>query len=160
MQALNAAPAVPIRDDPLGIITPEVIETYRRDGVVFLKQALDPEWLTLIEYGIRRVQHSGSPNIQTFFPGEPGEFQDMVRHFAVTPEFQRLLYDSPIADMAARVLGSENIWLLFDTSSSRKARSRAARPGTRTCPTTPSPASRSSRCGSPSIPCRRRNPLN
>ena len=114
MQALNAAPAVSVRDDPLGIITPEVIETYRRDGVVFLKQALDPEWLTLIDYGIRRVQHSGSPNIQTFFPGEPGEFQDMVRHFAVTPEFQRLLYDSPIADMAARVLGSENIWLLFD----------------------------------------------
>ena len=78
-------------DDPMGLITPEVIAQYQRDGVVYLPQALHPEWLMLIESGIRRILASGSPNIQTFFPNLPGEFKDMVRHFAVTPEFQRLL---------------------------------------------------------------------
>ncbi|MBI1179502.1 MAG: hypothetical protein GC201_03025 [Alphaproteobacteria bacterium] len=101
-------------DEPLALITPEVIDAYRRDGVVYLSQAIHPEWLTLIDYGIQRILNSGSPNIQTFFKGLPGEFKDMVRHFAVTPEFQRLLYDSPIADMIARLIGSENVWLLFD----------------------------------------------
>ena len=116
MQLAEPTAALPARgwDDPLGLITPEVIEAYRRDGVVFLPQAIHPEWLMLIDFGIRRILDSGSPNIQTFFKGEPGEFKDMVRHFAVTPEFQRLLYDSPIADMIARLLGSDNIWLLFD----------------------------------------------
>ncbi len=101
-------------DDPLALITPEVIEAYRRDGIVYLPQAIHPEWLMLIELGIRRILNSGSPNIQTFFEGQPGEFKDMVRHFDVTPEFQRLLYDSPIADMIGRLIQSDNVWLLFD----------------------------------------------
>lgn len=110
-----SAPAVARASrDPVSLITPEVQETYRRDGVVFLPQVLDPEWLLLIEMGIARIMGSGSPTIQRFFRGLPGEFVDAVRHFAVTPEFQRLLYDSPIADMIARLIGSPRIWLLFD----------------------------------------------
>lgn len=96
------------------LITAEVREQYREDGVVFLPQALHRDWLQLIELGIQRILHSGSPYIQTFFPGLPGEFKDMVRHFDVTPEFQRLLYDSPIADMIGEVIDSEQVWLLFD----------------------------------------------
>jgi len=101
-------------DDPVSLITPEVIDAYRRDGVVYLPQAIRPEWLMLIELGINRILNSGSPMIQTFFKGLPGEFKDMVRHFDVTPEFQRLLYYSPIADMISKLIGSENVWLLFD----------------------------------------------
>lgn len=101
-------------DNPLSLITPEVIRQYQEDGIVYLPQALAPEWLLLIELGITRILGSGSPYIQTFFKGLPGEFVDCVRHFDMTPEFQRLLYDSPIADMIAELIGSENIWLLFD----------------------------------------------
>ena len=101
-------------DDSLALITPEVIAQYEQDGVVYLPQALDPEWLMLIEFGINRIMNSGSPYIQTFFKGLDGEFLDMVRHFDITPEFQRLLYDSPIADRISTLIGSENIWLLFD----------------------------------------------
>ena len=38
-----------------GLITPEIREQYKRDGVVFLRQALHPEWLLLIELGLQRL---------------------------------------------------------------------------------------------------------
>lgn len=110
----QAAPDLARMADPLKLITPEVIEQYKTDGVVYIPQAIHPEWLLLIELGIERIRNSGSPYIQRFFADLPGEFLDMVRHFDSTPEFQRLLYDSPIADMISRLIDSEEIWLLFD----------------------------------------------
>ncbi len=98
----------------LELITPEVKAAYRRDGVVHLPGALDREWLMLIELGIQRILNSSSPYKQWFFKGLPGEFLDAVRHFDVTPEFQRFIYDSPIADAMSALLESEDIWLLFD----------------------------------------------
>jgi ectoine hydroxylase-related dioxygenase (phytanoyl-CoA dioxygenase family) len=107
-----------IQDVPLQVwksqITPELVEQYHRDGVIFLRQAIHPEWLSLIEIGIRRVLASSSPYKFKFFEGESGEFLDATRNFATNPEFQRLLFDSPIADMLGRVIRSENVWLLFD----------------------------------------------
>ena len=67
------------KDNPVDLITPEVIEAYQRDGVVYLPQALDWEWLMLIDFGIQRILNSSSPYIQTFFKDLPGEFVDSVR---------------------------------------------------------------------------------
>jgi hypothetical protein len=53
----DARPDVPL--DPVSLITPEVVEAYRRDGVVFLPQALDPQWLLLVELGLQRVLGNG-----------------------------------------------------------------------------------------------------
>ena len=105
--------AAPTPFDWEQIITPELSERYRRDGVVFVPQLLHPDWLALIAAGITRVLGNSSPK-QLFFKGLPGEFLDTVRNFDVTPEFQRLLFDSPIADIMQRVLGTEKLWLLFD----------------------------------------------
>jgi ectoine hydroxylase-related dioxygenase (phytanoyl-CoA dioxygenase family) len=96
------------------LITPELSERYRRDGVVFVPQLIHPEWLDLIAAGIRRILNNSNPNKQRFFQDLDGEFLDTVRNVDVTPEFQRLLFDSPIADMISALLGSEKIWLLFD----------------------------------------------
>ena len=96
------------------MITPEVIAQYREDGVVHLPQALGPEWLMLIDLGIQRILKSSSPYKQWFFEGLDGQFLDSVRRLDVTPEFQRFIYDSPIADAMAKLLDSEEIWLLFD----------------------------------------------
>jgi ectoine hydroxylase-related dioxygenase (phytanoyl-CoA dioxygenase family) len=94
-------------------ITSETIEQYWRDGVVHVPQLVARPWLDLIAEGIARIQR-GTGRQNVFFAGDPGQFIDTVRNFELTPEFQRLLYDSPLADMAAQVLGSERVWLLFD----------------------------------------------
>ncbi len=93
--------------------TPELAQRYHDEGVLFMPQLLHPEWLALIELGINRVL-SNTSRKQRFYAGDPGEFIDTVRNFDLTPEFQYLMYTSPIADMASALLGSEKIWLLFD----------------------------------------------
>jgi len=101
-------------DDPLALITPELVEQYRRDGVVVLPQALHPEWLLLIELGLQRVLLNTGQAKHKFYDGLPGEFTETVRNFEVTPELQRLMYDSPIADMLGKLVGSDNVWLYSD----------------------------------------------
>ena len=94
-------------------ITPEIVEQYWRDGVVHLPQLLDEPWLELIELGIARVVRAQLGKTW-MFDGDPGAFLDSTRNFDLTPEFQRLLYDSDIADMMTTILDSERVWLLFD----------------------------------------------
>ena len=93
--------------------TPELAEQYRTDGVVFLPQLIEKPWLQLIELGINRIM-AGSARKSKFFPGTPGEFVDTTRNFDLTPEFQRLLYDSPLADMIMALFDIDRVWLLFD----------------------------------------------
>jgi ectoine hydroxylase-related dioxygenase (phytanoyl-CoA dioxygenase family) len=100
--------------DPVALITDDVIEGYRRDGVVFLPQALHPEWLLLAEMGLNRVLGDSGQKKHKFFDDQPGEFLETVRNFEVTPEIQRLMYDSPIADMISVLVGSPEMWLYSD----------------------------------------------
>ncbi len=95
-------------------ITPEVREAYARDGVVLLRQALHPEWLLLIELGLNRVLRDPGQAKHLFFDGTEQEFVETVRNTEVSPELQRLMYDSPLADMMATLLDSPDIWLYSD----------------------------------------------
>lgn len=108
-----ASTGTPASDNWRERFTPDLARRYRDDGVLFMPQLLHPEWLSLIELGINRVL-SNTSRKQRFYAGDPGEFIDTVRNFDLTPEFQYLMYTSPIADMASALLGSEKIWLLFD----------------------------------------------
>src|SRR3954462_4655222 len=86
-------------EEAVARITPEIVEQYRRDGIVFLPQALHPEWLLLIELGLGRGLGDGGQTKHKFFDDLPGEFLETVRNFEVAPEIRRLMFDSPIADM-------------------------------------------------------------
>jgi ectoine hydroxylase-related dioxygenase (phytanoyl-CoA dioxygenase family) len=99
----------PVKLEDLG--SAAVREQYRRDGVLYVPQALHPEWLMLIELGLHRVLLNSGQIKHKFFAGTPGEFVETVRNFDVTPEIQRLAYDSPIADMISTLVESERIWL-------------------------------------------------
>src|SRR5262245_46486026 len=101
-------------DDPLALITPELIEQFRRDGVVFVPHALHQDWIDLIDMGLQRVLLNSGQSKHRFFEDEPGEFLETVRNMEVTPELQRLMYDSPIADMLGRLFGSEQVWYYSD----------------------------------------------
>ena len=41
--------------EAVSLITPTVCDTYARDGIVILRQALHPEWLLLLQLGLDRV---------------------------------------------------------------------------------------------------------
>jgi hypothetical protein len=49
-----------------------------------------------------------------FYDGTDQEFIELVRTTEVSPELQRFMYDSPLADMMAVLLNSSDIWLYSD----------------------------------------------
>lgn len=101
-------------DEAVALITPEVREAYARDGVVILRQALHPEWLLLIDLGLQRVMGDTGQKKHLFFDGTEQQFIELVRNTEVSPELQRFMYDSPVADMMAALLDSPDIWLYSD----------------------------------------------
>ena len=101
-------------DDPLAVITDDIKAAFKRDGVVMLENALDPQWLLLLELGLQRVLNNSSQEKHLFFEGEEGEFIETIRNFEVIPEIRRLVYDSPVADLIGKLIGSENLWLYSD----------------------------------------------
>ena len=100
--------------EAVALITPEVRETYARDGVAILRQALHPEWLLLLQLGLDRVMGDSGQKKHLFYDGTENEFIELVRNTEVSPELQRFMYDSPVADMMAVLLGSPDIWLYSD----------------------------------------------
>jgi ectoine hydroxylase-related dioxygenase (phytanoyl-CoA dioxygenase family) len=95
-------------------ITPEVVEQFETDGAVWLPGLLSRSWLTLIEAGLRRNVNNPGPNARTHYKGRPGAFYDDHCNYAAIPEYQRLLEDSPMADILVKLLKTENLWLFYD----------------------------------------------
>ena len=114
MTAGRGRTSIAVVEDAVARISREVVDRYRTDGVVFMPQLLHPEWLELLGMGLRRVLGDAGQVKHRFFDDQPGEFVETVRNFEVTPELQRLMYDSPIADVVGALVGSDDIWLYSD----------------------------------------------
>ena len=109
----EAATDAPRDIDWQRLITPEVIERFGQDGVVFLSQALHGEWLELIEMAYDRVMRTPE-TMAKFFREQPQEFLESVHNYPDVPEIRQLLIDSPIADMIGRLIQSDNVWYFLD----------------------------------------------
>lgn len=94
--------------------SPGLTDTFRADGVVHLPKALDGEWIDLIELGIRRNLNSPGPYATRVFEGTEREIYIDHCNVSAVPEFKILLQDSPIVDIVAEILGTENLWLFFE----------------------------------------------
>ncbi|MDG1846135.1 MAG: phytanoyl-CoA dioxygenase family protein [Acidimicrobiales bacterium] len=101
-------------ENPLDLIGSEDLEQFRSDGVILVRNALHSEWLLLLEIGLQRVMNNSSQEKHMFFKGEEGEFIETIRNFDVIPEIRRFAYDSPIADLIGKLVGSNNLWLYSD----------------------------------------------
>lgn len=95
-------------------VTKQQIEAYKRDGVVFLPQVIEQGWLDLIEIGFERNLRSPGPFGRDYESGGSGRFFMDHKNFGVNPEFQRVLYDSPIVDLLAAVMECEEVWLYYE----------------------------------------------
>jgi hypothetical protein len=112
--AALSRPTAAERKDPLALVTDEVVKTFEREGAVWIPGLLSPAWLRLITQGIQRNLNNPGPMAKTHFAGQPGEYYDDYVNYFVNPEYQRLLADSPIAPVMAKVLQTENLWLFCD----------------------------------------------
>lgn len=92
---------------PCREITAEEIAAYENDGVVCLKNIIDPEWIEELLPVAKRIT-VGKEDFG-LLPTYPGRY--MAR---TVPEFRRFVFESPIAEAAARVMQSKSARFFFD----------------------------------------------
>src|ERR1700733_2474327 len=100
--------------DPLSLVTEDVVEAFHRDGAVWIPGLLSPTWMRLIAQGVQRNLNSPGPQLIKHFEGQPGEYLDDFGNYLVNPEYQRLLADSPIVDVVAKVLRTRKLYYFLD----------------------------------------------
>ena len=66
-------------EEAVALITPEVRDTYARDGVAVLRQALHPEWLLLLQLGLDRVMGDSGQKKHLFFDGTDDNHQEVTQ---------------------------------------------------------------------------------
>ncbi len=98
--------AWPSRDLPRPI-TDEEIETYARDGIVVLRDIIPVEWIDRLRPVAERIAIDQED--VGLLPTYPGRY--MAR---CVEEFRRFVFDSPIAEAAARTLQSKEVRFFFD----------------------------------------------
>ncbi|MDF2388295.1 phytanoyl-CoA dioxygenase family protein [Nostoc ellipsosporum NOK] len=95
-------------------ISTQDIEAFERDGVICIKNALDGFWVERMQKAIERNLSDGSMGIH----GSNKIERYVVMHdsgiWLKDPDFRALVFESPLANLAAQLLKSEKLNLLCD----------------------------------------------
>lgn len=95
-------------------ITSEAREAYARDGVICLRGAFS-SWVDTLRAGVQRNRESPGPYFAENVQGTGGgSFWDDYCNWSRIPEFRQFLFDSGVARLAARVMGSRAAQLFHD----------------------------------------------
>ena len=90
-------------------------ESFRRDGAVVLRGALDPDQVELLAAGVERNLAAPSElAIRTEEPGAPGAFFEDFCNWQRIAEFERAVSELPLAATAGTLTGSSQIRLFHD----------------------------------------------
>ena len=105
-------------------ITPKEIETYDRDGVVYLPGILDEEWVERMRGAVDRLLDKPGPRGLDLNPeGSEGRFYYDTYMWTRDPDFRAFLFESPLAEMAAKVMQSSKAHLLWEFISIKEPNS-------------------------------------
>lgn len=107
---------MPFNTSPLRPVSEEDIATYARDGVVCLRKVFDPDWLASLEGPARELLIEKKDF--GLLPSNPGRY--MAR---TMPAFRRFVFESPVAEAAARVMQSREVRFFFDEMFAKKPQS-------------------------------------
>lgn len=95
-------------------VTDEMIEAYQRDGVVLVK-GLWADWVEELRAGVARNMADPGPfAAENLKPGEAGRFFDDYCNWQRIPEFERVIKQSEVADVAAKLMGSDRVQMFHD----------------------------------------------
>ena len=96
------------------VVTEAMVEAYQRDGAVLVK-GLWADWVAMLRAGIlRNMAEPSSAQMATLRPGEPGYFFDDYCNWARIAEFEAVIRQSDVADVASRLMQSDRVQLFHD----------------------------------------------
>lgn len=95
-------------------ITPEMIETYQTEGVVLVR-GLWADWVEDLRAGVERnMAEPGPYAAENLKPGEGGRFFDDYCNWDRIPEFERVIRESAVAEVAAQLMASDRVQMFHD----------------------------------------------
>ena len=117
-------------------LDPEIVDRYRAEGVVVLRDVVSPDEIRLLRAGIDAVIDSPSPRAKIASPGDdPGLFLEDFCTWRDRPEFTAFLQSTRLAAVAAELMGSSRVHLYHDHVLVKEPHTRQrTRPGSRKVP--------------------------
>ena len=95
-------------------VTDQMIADYQRHGVVLIRGLWAP-WVEVLRAGVERNMAAPGPFAsENLKPGEGGRFFDDYCNWDRIPEFERVIRQSDVADVAARLMRSARVQLFHD----------------------------------------------
>jgi ectoine hydroxylase-related dioxygenase (phytanoyl-CoA dioxygenase family) len=111
------------------MIDRELVDTFRRDGVVLLGGLLDEGEVATLAAGVERNLAELSPlGINGTRPGEPGAFVEDFRNWQRIPEYERVIRESALAAAAGELMGAQQVRLFHDHLLVKEAGTRDRSP--------------------------------
>ena len=96
-------------------ITTAEMDTYARDGVVHLPGILDMEWVERMRIAIDRILDAPGPRgMDLNAEGTSGRFAYDTFMWTRDADFRALVFESPLAEAAAKVMQSSRAHLMWD----------------------------------------------
>ena len=97
-----------------GLISDTDVATFQRDGVVLVKGLFADHVETLRAGVARNMAEPGPYAAENLQPGEGGRFFDDYCNWERIPEFREVIETSPVAEVAADLMGSDRVQLFHD----------------------------------------------
>lgn len=94
-------------------LTSEEIRTYQEDGVIMLKQALDPNWMAMVEAGIEEARNKSSL-LGKFMSRKVEGYQMDIFLWKRIDILRDLIYYSPCAELARQLMASNEVRFFYD----------------------------------------------
>lgn len=99
--------------EPKRELTTEEVERFREDGVIVLRDALEPNWLELIEDGIEQARKEPSMVGKFMSRGTEGYEMDVFLWKRIDA-LRDAIYYGPFAHWAQQLMGSEEVRFFYD----------------------------------------------
>jgi ectoine hydroxylase-related dioxygenase (phytanoyl-CoA dioxygenase family) len=98
----------------VAMVSDDDVQAYQRDGVVLVR-GLFADFVDVIRAGIARNMETPGPyGAENTRAGDTGRFFDDYCNWQRIPEFQRVIHDSGVADVAAQLMQSQSVQLFHD----------------------------------------------
>lgn len=95
-------------------VTDQMIEDFQRDGVVLVK-GLWKDWVEPLRAGVaRNMAEPGPYAAENLKPGEAGRFFDDYCNWTRISEFEQVIRNSDVAEVAAKLMGSKRVQMFHD----------------------------------------------
>ena len=111
------------------VVTPELIDAFARDGAVCLRGLLNADEVALLRAGIDANIAAPSPRAKVASRADdPGFFIEDFCNWQGNDAYRRVIFDSPLAAAAGRLMQSQRVRLYHDHMLTKEPGTRAPTP--------------------------------